>query len=525
MQKTVIINRGIPASGKSSFAKEIVSKLSQKGLSAISCSTDDYFMVDGVYRFDAERLREYHLKNQNRFKQALKEDFDVVICDNTNIEPWEARPYYDMAKEFEYNVILMDFGSRDIQSHIKAQSNEDYKHNIPEDTLINMQDRYYTYKELTDKNSYPTTTRHPKRTYNEDTQRVESLDEQSEPFYYDDLIKIDPFIYHQIKKIIGNLVFKKIRDYSYDEIKLIPRHYKEIMKEFHKRADKTLTAYDLEDILGKSPKQIKRYIDDLKEEFHNIIEIHKGKKKAYRLVDDFDIFIKAFDDNDNLEYLFYEIEEDKDSRTVINKLKLNPDSDIYMFKNSIFEYIDNKDNFKKLKDAIKNNLYKDIEFIDKDEVYREVKPVKLVFTDNNWYLAYVKDNILELGRVSFIKSVRNSYKNSYQPSSVKEHLKLLNKRLQNSMTLFDIEPKVATLKAKPNIARYFKPGMKKFLSSQEFIKELEDGSVIFSVKYTQELEILPFVQKWLPDLIILEPKELIDTYINKLKQGVNNHLN
>jgi len=88
------------------------------------------------------------------------------------------------------------------------------------------------------------------------------------------------------------------------------------------------------------------------------------------------------------------------------------------------------------------------------------------------------------------------------------------------MTLFGVTPKTAKIKANPNIAKYFKKGMKKFLSSQKFEKELKDGSVIFSVTYTQELEVLPFIQRWLPDLIILSPEELKTTYKEKLKKMI-----
>jgi len=65
--------------------------------------------------------------------------------------------------------------------------------------------------------------------------------------------------------------------------------------------------------------------------------------------------------------------------------------------------------------------------------------------------------------------------------------------------------------------------MKKFLSSQKFIEELEDGSVVFSIEYTQALEVLPFIQKWIPDLIILEPQELKKEFVNKLYSFINNH--
>ena len=65
--------------------------------------------------------------------------------------------------------------------------------------------------------------------------------------------------------------------------------------------------------------------------------------------------------------------------------------------------------------------------------------------------------------------------------------------------------------------------MKKFLPSQKFIEELEDGSIVFTLEYTQALEILPLVQKWLPDLIILEPKELKDKYLHNINTLIKNH--
>ncbi len=91
------------------------------------------------------------------------------------------------------------------------------------------------------------------------------------------------------------------------------------------------------------------------------------------------------------------------------------------------------------------------------------------------------------------------------------------------MTRFDQEPQKATLKASPAIARYFQPDMKKFFTSQQFLSEQEDGSVLFTLRYTQPLEILPFVQKWLPDLVILEPAELREAYRKKLQQAVEQH--
>ncbi len=523
MQKIVIINRGIPASGKSTFTQKIVSTLQESGISAVSCSTDDYFMAGEEYLFDTTKLREYHLKNQDRFKSALKDGIEMVICDNTNIEPWETKPYYEMAKEFDYRVILMDFEPRNIEQHTQAQTNEGYSRNIPTDILTQMHQSYQNYKELTAKNSYPSIYQNPKREYDELSEQVIKLDEASEPFYYDDLIRVTSKDYVKIKDTIGNLILKKMRDYSLDEIKLIPQHYKTIMIEFQKRADKSLTAYDLEDKLGKSPKQIERYIEELQCEFHNIIDIKIGRKKGYRLIDSFDIFIEAFNSFKDLDELLYLAQESNPELFRKMEYQKQGDESPYLFRSSIFEKVENRDIFNRLKVAIKYNEYRVIKFFD-EEKRLEVKCIKIAFVDNNWYLVYVDSkDILKLGRISFIEEMENATKVSYQKRSIKKHLDRLNANLQNSMTLFDIKPKTATLKATPSIAKYFEKNMKKFLSSQEYKKIQNDGSVLFTLEYTQELEIFPFIQKWMPDLIILEPQSLKDAYIKKLNEAILNH--
>jgi predicted DNA-binding transcriptional regulator YafY len=88
------------------------------------------------------------------------------------------------------------------------------------------------------------------------------------------------------------------------------------------------------------------------------------------------------------------------------------------------------------------------------------------------------------------------------------------------MTLYGEDPKIAKIKAKPSIAKYFDEGMKKFLPSQIFKSKEKDGSVIFTLSYTQALEVLPFIQKWMPDLLILEPSELKDAYRKKLEEAL-----
>ena len=526
MQKTVIINRGIPASGKSTFTKEIVNTFEKNGLSAISCSTDNFFMIDGKYHFDASKLRKYHIKNQELFKSSLQNNLDLVICDNTNIEPWEAKPYYEMAKEYKYDVILMNFSPRDIVKHFAIQTQDDnYQHTIPLDKLYEMETSYKTYQELLYRSSFPTS-KQPKRKYTEETNSVEISEELSELFYYDYLITISAKDYLSIKEIIGETIIKKIRTYSLDEINLIPSIYKKIIQEFNKKSDKTLTAYDLKIPNGpidKSIKQIERDIEKLQDEFHNIITKKVGRKKGYKLIDNFDILIDSFMKNDDIVDLIYLAEESDIKLFERFEYKTLKEESIYLFKNSIYEKMENRDIFNNLKGAIKLNEYRKIQFKN-NETFYEIKCIKLVFIDNNWYLAYSNSNdILKLGRISFIKEVKYTTKNSYQRTSIQKHLDNLKKNLQNSMTLFDVEPKLATIQATSNIAKYFEKDMKKFLSTQNFKKKLEDDSVIFTLKYTQPLEILPFIKKWMPDLIILEPKELKNEYIISLEKTIKLH--
>jgi len=61
--KIVLLNRAVPGSGKTTFAKDIHAKVSAAGYSIRVHSTDEYFMCDGRYAFDVSRLAECHARN------------------------------------------------------------------------------------------------------------------------------------------------------------------------------------------------------------------------------------------------------------------------------------------------------------------------------------------------------------------------------------------------------------------------------------------------------------------------------
>ncbi len=298
---------------------------------------------------------------------------------------------------------------------------------------------------------------------------------------------------------------------------------------------KEISVYD-DEVRAKldncSIKTLERYLKDLESMYDHIITIKRGKKKVWKLIKVSDI-IEEFIKNSNDLYTLFELAREFDP-TIFKELeqntlkKLSSNESIFIFKNSIMEEIKEEKTkaiFNDLKQAVRNKEYRDIHYYyDKDIYLKDVKPIKLAFLDNNWYLAAVtKEDKFRFLRLSFIKKVQKRYtQGRFQKANIQPFLDFL-KNVQNSMTHFGVPPKTAILQAKPQIAKYFKKGMKPYFPSQQFIKELDDGSVLFSIDYTQNLEILPFIQKWLPNLIILKPLELKNALLDNIYKSIQNY--
>jgi len=300
------------------------------------------------------------------------------------------------------------------------------------------------------------------------------------------------------------------------------KKYNIILEEFSLSPTKTLTAYDeaLSNRLPQGPRQLKRLLADLEAEFAAIIKLEGRKKDTWKLIKPIDLFVKTFQYTDNLVWFFHMADDAGPEIVKSQEAYTNKSKDIYKFINTPFEDIEElKSNgiLKKLETAVKLGEYRKIKFAG-IEAIDNLKCLKLLFIDNNWYIATSgEDEIVRLSRVSFIEDVSYATNiNKFQKSSVKKQMEFIDKHIQNSFTRYDLPVKTAKIKAMSEKARYFDKGMKKFLLSQKFIEKLDDGSIIFILEYTQSLEILPFIQKWLPYLVILEPKELKEEYKNNL---------
>lgn len=111
--KRLILMQGCSGSGKSFVATCLMQKYSMDNIACEYCSADSFFINDGKYEFDSNRLGVAHDYCKNKAKRAMQNNYDVVIIDNTNTRQKEAQPYIDMAKEYGYFVSIISVSADD----------------------------------------------------------------------------------------------------------------------------------------------------------------------------------------------------------------------------------------------------------------------------------------------------------------------------------------------------------------------------------------------------------------------------
>jgi len=294
----------------------------------------------------------------------------------------------------------------------------------------------------------------------------------------------------------------------------------------------------------ENTKTLSRYLQELKNDYPDIITVekkkienHPRKPNVYRAIDqkqDLSTVLKFFFENRTDLGWVLQLLHEKDSTLAvdgeyqeeINKL-ISQESDIFIFKSTPFEILDNvhKKIFSKLKIGIKYGEYKTIiyNYNHKKELLQDVKCLKLIFTQDNWYVAIEDEKeSFRLLRVSFIENLRSSSKGNYQKSRMRKYEQHYQ-NIQNAMTLHNQPLKKAICRAAENVAIYFQKEMKPFLISQRYLKTNDDGTIDFELSYTQPIEILPFIKRWLPDIKIIEPSSLVELLKNDLDRAMKDY--
>jgi predicted kinase len=133
MNKKLYIVRGLPGSGKSTFAEALV------GSDFLVCEADKYFMKDGEYKFDATKLKEAHASCQRLVETYMKDSllndqfYREIAVSNTFTQEWEMQAYLDLAKQYGYMVFTVIVENR----HGGVN-----QHGVPDEALTRMRDRF-----------------------------------------------------------------------------------------------------------------------------------------------------------------------------------------------------------------------------------------------------------------------------------------------------------------------------------------------------------------------------------------------
>ena len=99
--KTLVIMRGLPGSGKSHLAKQL-----SEGGSLISTDNapDLYEEIDGVQVFHPEKLHQAHRYALQQAITEMKKGTSPIVIDNTNVKAWEIKPYVEMGLKHGYSI-------------------------------------------------------------------------------------------------------------------------------------------------------------------------------------------------------------------------------------------------------------------------------------------------------------------------------------------------------------------------------------------------------------------------------------
>ena len=135
MSKVLYIVRGLPGSGKSTFAEKLV------GSDFLVCEADKYFIdkETGEYNFDGSKLKDAHKYCQDLVETYMKDSlvndqfYREIAVSNTFTQEWEMKTYFELAEKYGYMVFTVVVENRHNGKNV---------HGVPEDKLEIMKNRF-----------------------------------------------------------------------------------------------------------------------------------------------------------------------------------------------------------------------------------------------------------------------------------------------------------------------------------------------------------------------------------------------
>jgi predicted DNA-binding transcriptional regulator YafY len=271
-------------------------------------------------------------------------------------------------------------------------------------------------------------------------------------------------------------------------------------------------------------------LDVIKKHLPDCYELIKGEKGSYKSItkDAFDNFINAefmslmvqMFNLANKSDLFSNFDlNEKDKKILESKIK--DSNEYYEFKNKPFEnFKSDSVLLKKLENTIKLQKYIKIEYEINGKINKfEVKPYKIIFINENFYLACeIEHEKLEFAmyRISKIKSIEETSKTYHKNREIEDFIKDIQTpfafyRRDYKKYLIDI-----VLEVDKSKAFFFEN--KKYLKSQEILKKQDNGNLLIKYSVTQEIEVVELIKKWIPYVKVIEPLSLKNSIENELKE-------
>ena len=133
MIKVLVILRGLPGSGKSTFAGTMWNDYA-------ICEADKFFYdKEGNYNFDPSKLKQAHEWCRQEVEIKMQDNqnnpqyYPEIVVSNTFTQEWEMQPYFDLAKKYDYKIFSVIVENRHGNKSV---------HDVPDDTLKKMKDRF-----------------------------------------------------------------------------------------------------------------------------------------------------------------------------------------------------------------------------------------------------------------------------------------------------------------------------------------------------------------------------------------------
>ncbi|QIG60615.1 hypothetical protein VPT02_039 [Vibrio phage VPT02] len=126
--KNLYLIRGVSGSGKTTLAKNM-----EQGMRySRAVAADDYFMFEGKYLFDVNKLHTAHQWCQDQVEGLMVLELHHIIVHNTFTTEKEMKPYFDLAETHGYQVTTLV---------VENRHGNDSVHDVPEETLTRQRQR------------------------------------------------------------------------------------------------------------------------------------------------------------------------------------------------------------------------------------------------------------------------------------------------------------------------------------------------------------------------------------------------